>query len=114
MWRHENSKDERAQQNHWSEYGRSTPLANTDALGRPHRSVLAFGCCESLLMKMAYLIALTVSFLVLGCKREGPPAESNTYSDGSNTWTLGAVTMNGTNVPLTNVTVRAVTNNVSQ
>jgi hypothetical protein len=29
-------------QNHWSECGRAASLAKSDALGRPHRSVLAF------------------------------------------------------------------------
>jgi hypothetical protein len=32
-----------AQQNHWSERGRATSVANADALGRPRRSVLSFG-----------------------------------------------------------------------
>ena len=27
--------------NHWSECGRAISVANSDALGRPHRSVLA-------------------------------------------------------------------------
>jgi hypothetical protein len=69
-------------------------------------------------MKMTHIFAITLPFLVLGCNREAPsvhppPAESQTYSDGTNTWTLGAVTLDGTNVPLTNVTVGAVTNEVS-
>ena len=29
--------------NHWSERGRATSVPNADALGRPRRSVLAFG-----------------------------------------------------------------------
>jgi len=32
-----------AQQNHWSERGQATSVANADALGRPRRSVLALG-----------------------------------------------------------------------
>lgn len=28
------------QQNHWSECGRATSVANSDAVGHPHRSVL--------------------------------------------------------------------------
>jgi len=32
-----------AEQNHWSERGRATPVDNADTLGRPHRSVLALG-----------------------------------------------------------------------
>ena len=33
----------RRTQNHWSERGRATSVANADALGRPRRSVLALG-----------------------------------------------------------------------
>jgi len=32
-----------AEQNHWSERGRATSVANVDALGRPRRSVLSLG-----------------------------------------------------------------------
>src|SRR6266571_3196576 len=32
-----------AEQNHWSECGRATSLANGEALARPHRSVPALG-----------------------------------------------------------------------
>lgn len=32
-----------AEQNHWSERGRATSVANANALGRPRRSVLALG-----------------------------------------------------------------------
>lgn len=35
-----------AQQYHWSERGRATSFANSDALGRPRRSVLALGIGE--------------------------------------------------------------------
>ncbi len=34
-------KTEWEYQNHWSERGRATSVANSGALGRPHRSVLA-------------------------------------------------------------------------
>ena len=37
------SYDHFAEQNHWSERGRATPVANADALGRPRRSVLSLG-----------------------------------------------------------------------
>jgi len=52
---------------------------------------------------------------VLGCKHETRPAQSapagsKTVSDGNYSWTLGAATRNGTNVPLTNLTIRAITN----
>ena len=72
-------------------------------------------------MKMTHIFTLTLLFLVLGCKREvksvqPPPTESKTFSDGSFTWHLGAMTQDGTNVPLSNVTIRvkAITNKVSQ
>jgi len=51
----------------------------------------------------------------LGCKQESKPApptapETKTISDGNTTWALGATRLNGTNIALTNVTIRAVTN----
>src|ERR1035437_6609348 len=66
-------------------------------------------------MKIAYIIGCTLLLFVLGCKHEtrsaqSAPAGSKTISDGGYTWTLGAATMNGTNVPLSNITVRAITN----
>ena len=66
-------------------------------------------------MKIVYIIGCTLLFSVVGCKRETPPAQSapaqsKTISDGTSTWTLGAATMNGTNIPLSNITVRATTN----
>jgi len=46
---------------------------------------------------------------------EPPPVgQSKTVSDGGFTWTLGAVTMNGTNVPLSNIAIRASTNHTSR
>jgi len=63
-------------------------------------------------MKIVSIIGCTLLLSVLGCKHENrsaqsAPAGSKTVSDGSFTWTLGAATMNGTNVPLSNITVRA-------
>jgi len=74
------------------------------------------------LMKIAYILTCTLPLFVLGCKQKTPSAQpqpppqgqSKTVSDGSVTWTLGATTMNGTNVPLSNITVRAVTNRMSK
>jgi hypothetical protein len=46
-----------------------------------------------------------------------PPGSKPTrYSDGGSDWYLGAVAANGTNVPLSNVTIRAVqtTNGMSK
>ena len=73
-------------------------------------------------MKITYILACTLPLFVPGCKPETqtaqpqpPPAEqSKTVSDGGVTWTLGGATMNGTNVPLSNITVRAVTNRMSK
>ena len=67
-------------------------------------------------MKVVYIIVCCALLLTaLGCKHEPPsaqsaPAESKMVSDGSSTWFLGGATMNGTNLPLSNITVRAVTN----
>ena len=38
------SREIGAEQNHWTERGRATAVANSDATGRPRRSVLALGC----------------------------------------------------------------------
>ena len=73
-------------------------------------------------MKIAYILACTLPLFVLGCKKETqsaqpqppPPGQSKTVTDGNVTWTLGAATMNGTNVPLSNITVRATTNHMSK
>ena len=40
-WLNDTGNEDMAQQNHWSERGRATSVANADALGRPRRSVLA-------------------------------------------------------------------------
>ncbi len=73
-------------------------------------------------MKIAYILTCTLPLVVLGCKKETPPAQtqpappqqSKTVSDGNVTWRLGAVTMNGTNVPLSNVAIRAVTKGIGK
>jgi hypothetical protein len=45
--------DDVAEQNHWSERGRATSVANADAPGRPHRSVPALGA-----IRMWWLVLL--------------------------------------------------------
>ncbi len=50
-----------AEQNHWSECGRSTPGANTDALGRPHRSVLPL-CCGNRMIENVLIGLLAILF----------------------------------------------------
>lgn len=67
-------------------------------------------------MKFLYIIGGTLLLLV-GCKHESrsaqsAPAESKMVSDGTHTWFLGAATINGTNIPLSNITVRASTNQI--
>lgn len=70
-------------------------------------------------MKIAYIIGCTLLLAVAGCKQEtesakSAPGGSKTISDGNATWTLGAATINGTNVPLSNITVRSITNHTSK
>ena len=74
-----------------------------------------WACNRHTQMKIAYIIGCTLLLSILGCKHETrstqpASAGSKTISDGSSTWTLGAATMNGTNIPLSNITVRAITN----
>jgi hypothetical protein len=67
-------------------------------------------------MKITSIVAYTLPFLVLGCKREAQPvqsqppapAQSTTLSNGGYAWTAGAVRMDGTNVPMSNITVRVI------
>jgi hypothetical protein len=62
------SYDNKAEQNHWSERGRATPVANADALGRPRRSVLALGCERAMNIR-AYrwsVVVLLCVVLLLG------------------------------------------------
>ncbi len=67
------------------------------------------------LMKTVYILGCMLLLSGFGCKPEARPAqsappESKIISDGTSTWVLGAAIMNGTNVPLSNITVRAITN----
>jgi major membrane immunogen (membrane-anchored lipoprotein) len=66
-------------------------------------------------MKNAIIIGVMAAIVLLaGCSKKSPsrstapPPGSKpvAYSDGSHTWYLGAVTINGTNIPATNVTIR--------
>lgn len=74
------------------------------------------------MIRIAYILICTLPLFALGCKKDTrstqpqtpPRGESKTVSDGSVTWTLGAATMNGTNVALSNITVRTTTNNMSK
>jgi hypothetical protein len=59
-------------------------------------------------MRIANRVAWMFLILVLGCKREvgpvQPPPQATTFSNGGFTWKEGAILMNGTNVPASNVT----------
>lgn len=49
-WVMETRLDGSVEQNHWIERGRATPVANSDATNRPHRSVLSLGVSASHIM----------------------------------------------------------------
>ena len=58
--------------NHWSECGRAASVANSEALGRPHRSVPALAAASTTfeIMKTRYLIPLALA--LLGCSSTTP------------------------------------------
>jgi len=56
-----NDSAHHAKQNHWSECGRATSVANTGALGRPHRSVLTLGI-HYIKNNMKALFTLVIGF----------------------------------------------------
>ncbi len=63
-------------------------------------------------MKNAIIIAvISATVITVGCSKK-PNAVA--VSDGSNTWFLGATTINGTNASATNVTIRVRTREVSK
>jgi hypothetical protein len=74
-------------------------------------------------MKNAMSIGvMAATILMVGCGAK-PSSSSTTpppgskpvaISDGSNTWYVGGVTINGTNVPATNVTIRVKTSEDSK
>jgi hypothetical protein len=73
-------------------------------------------------MKIVIITAImSATIVMVGCSKEPssrsttPPPDSNAVavSDGSSTWFLGATTINGTNVPATNVTIRVRTREAS-
>lgn len=64
-------------------------------------------------MKISYLILFAFALLILGCVREtkssqASPGKSMTVSNGDFTWKLGTLMINGTNVPMSNITVQVV------
>jgi hypothetical protein len=93
-----------------TEWERAAPTALAGALGYNRRTV----------MKITRIVAYTLLLLIVGCKHcnqpaeSQPPPQSKTFSDGGYTWNIGAATMNGNNVPLSSIKVRAMTNEVSK
>ena len=77
--------------NHWSERGRATSVANTDALDRPRRSVLAFG--NSMKMKLALLTLVTSA--MLGVSAEKPPDLTRAVADSFKEHVGKVVTLRG-------------------
>ncbi len=65
---------------------------------------------------------LSVMIVVAGCSKEPssssttlpPEGKPVTVTDGSNTWRLGGITVNGTNISGTNVTVGIRTREASK
>ncbi len=66
-------------------------------------------------MKTAIVVGvMAATVLMVGCAKKAlngsvtAPSGSKpaAFSDGSNTWYLGGLTINGTNVPSTNVAIR--------
>jgi nitrous oxide reductase accessory protein NosL len=74
-------------------------------------------------MKNGIIIGvMAATILLAGCGKKSPVSSPTpppdrkpvTLSDGSNTWYLGAMTINGTNVPATNITIRVKPSEVSK
>ena len=74
-------------------------------------------------MKNTVIIgAMAATVLIVGCGKKSPGSSTTpppgrkpvALSDGSNTWYLGGMTLDGTNVPATNVTIRVKTSEVSK
>src|SRR5437870_11353021 len=54
-----------AEQNHWSECGRATSVANGEALARPHRSVPALGLMRA--RRFTFIVLALCGTCLLGC-----------------------------------------------
>ncbi|MPN11485.1 hypothetical protein SDC9_158788 [bioreactor metagenome] len=79
-------------------------------------------CIKTILKSAALIGILSISFVLVGCSKE-PSGNSTTLSpdgkpvavtDGTNTWVVGAVKIDGTNVSDTNVTVQIRAREVSK
>lgn len=72
---------------------------------------------RSFMKNAVFVGVMAATVLLVGCAKKSlsssatPPSGSKAValSDGSNTWFLGAMTMNGTNVSGTNITIRVRT-----
>ncbi|HTR43282.1 MAG TPA: hypothetical protein VMH87_16850 [Pseudomonadales bacterium] len=60
-------------------------------------------------MKMRYLMLL-FAFLcfVPGCKPKAKPAAPTIFTSGNSTFAIGQVIVNGTNIPMSNVTITVI------
>jgi hypothetical protein len=64
-------------------------------------------------VKNMRMVAFSFLFLILGCKHEAeqpPPSRAETVTNGNFSFRIGAVKMNGTNVPTSNFTVTVLQN----
>jgi ABC-type uncharacterized transport system auxiliary subunit len=66
-------------------------------------------------MKTKHILPIALPLLLMGCTHKTQPAqsqqpqtESMTVSNGGYTVKMGALIVNGTNVPMSNVTVRVI------
>ncbi len=99
-----------------------SPVTRFAATGPPVASLRSSTYSVKYTMKITYILTCTLPLLLLGCKRETQPVQSQTpaqpeskaVSDGTSTWQLGATTMNGTNIASSNITIRATTNRVAK
>jgi len=58
------------QQDHWTERGRAASVADSKAIGRPHRSVLSFGpATMTVHQAAARSISLRIGILTVQCAR---------------------------------------------
>jgi len=63
---------------------------------------------KTLIVVLLVLAVLILGFLFIHNRASRGSANGTMFTNGGNTWTLGAVTINGTNVPMSNITVNAI------
>ena len=59
-------------------------------------------------MVLLVLAVLVPGFLFIHNRASRGSNNGTVFTNGGATWNLGAVTLNGTNVPVSNITVKAV------